>query len=586
MRKLLFIVFSLLALWSCAQTNATFNNLDVRNVTKLRGQLFLYNLTPQVIAKTDMEILFKNTNTDNVYFTTLADLSDSLSIVNFWTRTAGSLYPTTITDSVGIGTINPSEMFHVKGNSYLDGNVTTTANYYFPTTSSTVGIVLQNNKRILHTYTDDITKPNLFLGEEAGNFTMAGAGIAGNYNIGIGYRSLYATTSGYDNTAVGYNSMAALTEGLDNTAVGSAALTAITTGDFNVAVGRNALASNLIGDAAVAIGTDALSNATVGGSVAIGHSSQSNCTDGYSNISMGYRSLDYNVSGRFNVALGHYSMLGVSTKSQYGNTAVGFESMKSIGDRGDYNTALGYQAGYSNITGDNNVFLGYQAGYSELGSNKLYIENSNSATPLIYGDFANDYVNIVSKLLIGGSLASPNEVLDVKGNADIDDTLFVNHIEEQEPDHFFLDYVSTGADTIGGASPGTDIAIATRYIWAKYAIGLLDVESDGFTYIATDTIQYTGTDNAHIKFEVAMTVTGGNAEDWEFAVWNVTDNAIVPSWTARTTTGATNLQGLTIIAYDVNADKSDKYCIKVRNLTNTDDLTVFYTSWYGYVKHY
>ena len=38
--------------------------------------------------------------------------------------------------------------------------------------------------------------------------------------------------------------------------------------------------------------------------------------------------------------------------------------------------------------------LGYQAGYSETGSNKLYIENSNSATPLIYGEFDNDLVKI------------------------------------------------------------------------------------------------------------------------------------------------------------------------------------------------
>ena len=44
--------------------------------------------------------------------------------------------------------------------------------------------------------------------------------------------------------------------------------------------------------------------------------------------------------------------------------------------------------------GDDNVFLGYQSGFNETGSNKLYIENTNSSTPLIYGDFTSDSLAI------------------------------------------------------------------------------------------------------------------------------------------------------------------------------------------------
>jgi hypothetical protein len=68
---------------------------------------------------------------------------------------------------------------------------------------------------------------------------------------------------------------------------------------------------------------------------------------------------------------------------------------------GGNNTYLGYQAGYTNATGSGNVSLGYQAGYSETGSNKLYIANSNTATPLIYGDFS------TPALTINGSLTLP-----------------------------------------------------------------------------------------------------------------------------------------------------------------------------------
>jgi hypothetical protein len=56
---------------------------------------------------------------------------------------------------------------------------------------------------------------------------------------------------------------------------------------------------------------------------------------------------------------------------------------------GNDNTFIGAYAGWSNTTGSGNVFLGYQAGYNETGSNRLYIANSSTTTPLIYGEFDN-----------------------------------------------------------------------------------------------------------------------------------------------------------------------------------------------------
>ncbi len=72
---------------------------------------------------------------------------------------------------------------------------------------------------------------------------------------------------------------------------------------------------------------------------------------------------------------------------------------------GDDNSFLGYQSGYSNTTGAGNVFLGYQAGYNETGSDKLYIENSNSATPLIYGEFDNNILQFNGNVGIGAAPA-------------------------------------------------------------------------------------------------------------------------------------------------------------------------------------
>ncbi|MCP4090197.1 MAG: hypothetical protein GY746_10440 [Gammaproteobacteria bacterium] len=75
---------------------------------------------------------------------------------------------------------------------------------------------------------------------------------------------------------------------------------------------------------------------------------------------------------------------------------------------GSNNTVIGYQAGKGTALHNKygNVFLGYMAGYSEHGSNKLYIENSNSSTPLIYGDFDTDSVVVNSKLTVTNTVYS------------------------------------------------------------------------------------------------------------------------------------------------------------------------------------
>jgi hypothetical protein len=61
---------------------------------------------------------------------------------------------------------------------------------------------------------------------------------------------------------------------------------------------------------------------------------------------------------------------------------------------GDNNVIIGWEAGHELTTGYKNVFIGWKAGYNETGSNKLYIENSDSASPLILGDFDADTLHI------------------------------------------------------------------------------------------------------------------------------------------------------------------------------------------------
>lgn len=100
------------------------------------------------------------------------------------------------------------------------------------------------------------------------------------------------------------------------------------------------------------------------------------------------------------------------------NTMIGTESGEST-TSGDDNVFIGETAGQSNISGSNNtyigteagrnstgrdnVFIGFRAGQNETGDDKLYISNSNTSIPLIYGDFDDDIVIIRNTLGVGKS---------------------------------------------------------------------------------------------------------------------------------------------------------------------------------------
>jgi len=133
-----------------------------------------------------------------------------------------------------------------------------------------------------------------------------------------------------------------------------------------------------------------------------GLGAKANQSWGTGNAAFGYRTLRYS-GGSYNTAIGHESLKSDATGDY--NTGLGYKSLWS-NTSGDLNTGLGSETGYSNQTGSNNIFLGYQAGYSETGSNKLYIDSSNTTTPLIYGDFASNALTINGTLHSTGNMST------------------------------------------------------------------------------------------------------------------------------------------------------------------------------------
>jgi len=187
---------------------------------------------------------------------------------------------------------------------------------------------------------------SVFIGESAGNVDD----LTDNKNVLIGYLSGALNTTGHSNIAIGSQSLYNNTTGSTNTALGTSALTDNTDGNANTGVGVYALSQNTHGEKNVGVGNNAI----------------------YSN------------------------------SSGDGNTGIGYDALHAT--IYGHNTAIGCEAG-SGAAGAGGVFIGYQAGKAEADSNKLYIDNSDTTAPLIYGDFTKDSISINGSLTVNGLIS-------------------------------------------------------------------------------------------------------------------------------------------------------------------------------------
>jgi lysophospholipase L1-like esterase len=188
----------------------------------------------------------------------------------------------------------------------------------------------------------------------------------GTNNIFMGTSAGNYTTSGTGN----------------NVAIGQKSMEDISTGNNNVAIGQNAMLNSTTATGNVAVGWGAMGTGITTGS-------------GY-NTAVGKDALKAATSGTYNVAIGMSSGGALTTT--------------------DYNTFIGVSAGAS-ATGTGNIMIGYNVGAQQVaGDNKLFIDNSNTTTPLIGGDFATNQIKINGNLSIGvGSIADNDATPDVSG---------------------------------------------------------------------------------------------------------------------------------------------------------------------------
>ncbi|MFT4611683.1 MAG: hypothetical protein ACI8QQ_001045 [Psychroserpens sp.] len=241
----------------------------------------------------------------------------------------------------------------------------------------------------------------------------------GNNNVGVGSGTLYGNSSGNNNIGIGFESLYWSASGSNNIAIGSEAMYLNGTGSNNIAIGSEAMYLNGTGTNNIATGFQSLySNETGAYNIAFGDLSLYSNETGNYNVASGFAALNSNTIGSYNIASGYQSLYSNETGTN--NIATGYQSLYR-NTTGNYNVAIGDNALRNNVSGGNNVVLGRSAGYNELGSNKLYIENSDSSTPLIYGEFDNDLLRINGTLEINNAYQFPttdgaiNQVMQTDG---------------------------------------------------------------------------------------------------------------------------------------------------------------------------
>lgn len=255
-----------------------------------------------------------------------------------------------------------------------DGDWTISGTHIYSAVSGNVGIGvtapaqrLELDGSIRFPATTSSTTGVIYKGSEPFIHDYKGASALG-YNTFIGQGAGNFTSGslsnwqGCNNTGLGYYALHGVSTGYANTAAGAFALQLTTTGVENTAVGLQAMVSN--------------------------------------------------VNGNKNTAVGYMAQMQNTSGSQ--NTAVGFNA-NYYNQTGSNNTIIGYEAGSGAVlhSKSGNVFIGHQAGYNETGSNKLYIDNSNTSAPLIGGDFSSNQVHVNGKLGIGTTAPLASALLDL-----------------------------------------------------------------------------------------------------------------------------------------------------------------------------
>ena len=302
--------------------------------------------------------------------------------------------------NVGIGLTNPQHKLHVDGDALVSEDLSVTGDL---TVVGSFDVAAINGAAFVVG-----TENSFFFGPNAGkNYSATTRG----QNLFIGKNAGEKNTAGYGSVALGYNALQRDQTGWRNIAIGGWALNELNRlegtyakGDYNTAIGYDAGRHAYATSYSTYIGSDA----------------------------------------------------GRADKFGYLNTFIGANTAERLGDasssrsQSQKNTVIGANAWLSAQRGSGNVLIGSEIARNAGNiDNELWIDNSSTSTPLIWGDFAAEEVK-VNGTFHADAPAAHDHALIASGHV---------HIGTHDGGHTFMS--SAGATPSSGNPQGMDDVLLT-----------------------------------------------------------------------------------------------------------------------------
>ena len=268
---------------------------------------------------------------------------------------------------LSIGGAVPLANLDVQGTALIRGNTIITGSLVVSNTISGNGSGLTNLTLVL---------PSHVVTQNEANVILTGPVSVTNGTVATTVIPAAPSATGTGTTLLGNGAGVSLTSGANNTLIGVQAGPLLASTSHNTMIGQLA-GYSLFGDVARE-------------NTFIGQSAGYSMTNGRENILIGRNAGQYIAACSSNVCVGNYA--GQANNGQE-NVNIGYKSGSYYGgsvvtNNSYQNTYVGAFSGESSISGSRNIFIGYAAGKNESGSDLLYIANSSTAMPLIYGNFA------------------------------------------------------------------------------------------------------------------------------------------------------------------------------------------------------
>lgn len=305
--------------------------------------------------------------------------SSDENVLTFHNATAKSLFKTqakfyditTFSDTIIFGSVESRLRTVSTGPGDFD--------MFFENTDADINFNITNGTfSILNRLTFDDTNCNLFLGDSAG------VNISSTNNVIIGEGAGVASDADKQNVIIGCKAGYNFQDGNNCVLIGEQA-------GYNNTANSNVFIGRLAG----------YSNTTGTNNLFLGKETGRYHVTGDINTAFGNQCLRYDTDGYLNTVIGTNALQNAQETDS--NTVVGAEILGAYDHVFKYNTLIGTRvASIMNQDMSGSVMIGYNVGnFNADLNNKLFIDNSNTTTPLIYGDFS------VNTLTINGTQIKP-----------------------------------------------------------------------------------------------------------------------------------------------------------------------------------